>query len=223
MKKTMLFLILSLVCTFSFGQKEKYISMMEKSIAQMNAAETMEDWQKMANVFERISSAEKEQWLPAYYNALCNVNLASLAMRKGDNEKIEAFVDKSQLALDQCKTMVKDESEVFALQGYIYTSRIWIDPMINGAKFSPMAHQAFGQAIALNENNPRAYYLRGQLVYYTPEFWGGGPKNAYNDLVKADELFKSYEKASSIHPDWGMGGNTYHLNEARKNEKEEKE
>ena len=216
MKKTILFLSLSLISIFSFAQNEKYILMMEKSIAQMDAAKNVDDWQKMANVFERISSAEKEEWLPAYYTALCNVNLASLSMRNGDNEKIEAFVDKAQTALDQSKGLTPNESEVFALQGFIYTSRIWIDPMTGGAKYSPMAHQAFGQAIELDKNNPRPYYLRGQLVYYTPEFWGGGPKNAFKDLVKADELFKNFEKTSSIHPDWGVGGNTYHLTEAKK-------
>ena len=216
MKKSILFLIAILISVFTFAQQEKYVSMMEASIAQMDAAKTVEDIQKIANVFERISNAEKEEWLPAYYTALCNVNLASLAMRNGDNEKILAFVDKSQTALDQCIALAPNESEVFALQGYIYTSRIWVDPMNGGAIFSPLAQKAFGQAIALNTNNPRAYFLRGQLVFYTPEFWGGGPKNAYKDLVKADELFKSYEKASSIHPDWGMGGNSYHLTEAKK-------
>ena len=187
---------------------------MEKAITKMDIVKTAEDLQKIANQFERIASAEKTEWLPAYYNALCNVQLASKSMESGEPEKIEAFVDKAQTALDQCIALAPEESEVFALQGFIYISRIWSDPMNGGAKFSPMAHQALGKAIALDNKNPRAYALRAQLVFYTPEFWGGGPKNAHKDLVAAESLFKSFEKTSAIHPNWGEGGNTYHLQKA---------
>ncbi len=223
MKKSILILVLALTSIFTFAQNEKYVSMMEKTVAEMEAAKTAEDYQKAANVFERISNAEGKEWLPAYYNALCNVNLASLAMRGGESDKIVPFVDKAQTALDQCIALVPNESEVFALQGFIYTSRIWADPMNGGATFSPMAHKAFGQAIALDAKNPRAYYLRGQLVFYTPEFWGGGPKNAHKDLAAAAELFKSFEPNSSIHPNWGIGGNAYHLGKAEETVKKEKE
>jgi len=214
MKKTIVLVITCLISTFSFSQNEKYISTMEKVIAKLGEAKTTEDLQKVANQFERIANAEKAEWLPAYYNALCNVNLASKSMESGEAEKIEAFVDKAQTALDQCIVLAPEESEVFALQGFIYTSRIWSDPMNAGAKFSPMAQQAFGKAIALDSKNPRAYALRGQLVFYTPEFWGGGPKNAHKDLATAEGLFKSHKKTSTIHPDWGAGGNTYHLQKA---------
>jgi len=215
MKKTMIILIAIAISTFTFGQNEKYVSMMKKSITQMEAAKTMEDLQKVANVFERIANAEKKEWLASYYNSLCNVNLASLAMRDGKTDQIETFSDKAQAALDLCKTLEPNNSEVLALQGYIYTSRIWANPMTAGGKYSPMAHEAFGKAIAIDKNNPRAFYLRAQLVFYTPAFWGGGAKNAYKDLVEADKLFKAFKQASSIHPTWGEGGNTYHLEKAK--------
>lgn len=223
MKKSILILVACFISTFTFAQNEKYTSMMEATIKKMEAAKTQDEIQNVANTFERISNAEKEEWLPAYYNALCNVNIASLVMRGGENDKIVAFVDKAQAALDQCIKLVPNESELYALQGYIYTSRIWADPMNGGAIFSPMAHEAFGKAIAMNKNNPRAYYLRGQLVFYTPEFWGGGPKNAHKDLAQAAELFKNFKADSSIHPNWGFGGNAYHLEKAQASLEKKKE
>ncbi len=215
MKKTIVILFTLLLSSITFAQNEKYVASMEKALKQMEAAKSMEDLQQTANLFERISNAEQTEWLPAYYNALSNIRLAAQAMENGEADKIGAFSDKAQTALDHCLTLVPKESEVYALQGFIFTSRIWADPMNGGAQFSPKAHEAFGKAIAMNPNNPRAYFLRGQLVFYTPEFWGGGPKNAYKDLVAADELFQKYEKPSSIHPNWGKEGNAYHLKKAK--------
>jgi len=47
MKKSILFLIAILISVFTFAQQEKYVSMMEASIAQMDAAKTVEDIQKI--------------------------------------------------------------------------------------------------------------------------------------------------------------------------------
>lgn len=211
MKNSILFIISILISTFTFAQSDKYIASMEKAIAKMDAAREFPQVQEASNIFERIMNAESKEWLPAYYTAYCKINLASLSMQKGEIDKLEAFINDAQSALDKALAIAPEESELHAMQGFIFTSRIWSDPMTLGAKFSPMAHESFAKAIALNPQNPRAYHLRGQLIFYTPEFWGGGPANAKNDLTKADELFASFESTSSIHPSWGNGSNKYHL------------
>jgi tetratricopeptide (TPR) repeat protein len=221
MKKSILLFASILIATFTFAQSEKYVKGMENALAQMNEAEDITAIQDASNKFERIMNAEPNEWLPAYYTALCQVNMASQTMRSGDLDKVEAFVDKAQAAMDKALAIAPDESEIHALQGFIYVSRIWSDPQSGGPKFTPLAHQSFAQALALNPNNPRAYHLRGQLVFYTPEFWGGGPANAYQDLAKADELFSTFESKSSIHPDWGIGSNKHHLSKAEAATKKE--
>ena len=62
--------------------------------------------------------------------------------------------------------------------------------------------------------NPRPYYLKGQNTYFTPAFFGGGVENALPLFKEAQAKFDAFEKASSIHPDWGAGTNSYFLNKA---------
>lgn len=216
MKNLSIFILsLLFVGNLSFAQSKKYVASMEKAITQMDTAKTAQAIQKAANMFERIMNAESEEWLPAYYNAMCQIRLASIVMEKGETDKKEPLIDQAQAAVDHALKVAPNESEVLTLQGYIYICRIWGNEMTLGAKYTPMAHEAFAKAIAIDANNPRTYYLRGQLIFYTPDFFGGGAKNAMADLKKADELYASYEKASSIHPDWGKGSNTYHLEKAK--------
>ena len=118
-------------------------------------------------------------------------------------------------SLNRAKELAPKESEVHALQGYIYTARIWENPMINGVSYSPMCHQSCDKAISLKPDNPRPYFLKGQTTFYTPEYWGGGPKAALPMLEKANELYKNQEKASPFHPDWGAYYCTKLLAEAK--------
>lgn len=206
-------LILALIFTISIlsAQSKQYLSMMEKTIAQMDTARSVDDFQKIANVFERISNAEQKEWLPNYYFALCQIYMAGLSMEGGNPENMTAYIDQAQKATEHCMTIAPEESEVYALQGYVYTARIWSDPVLGGPKFSPLANEAYGKAIALDTENPRAYFLRGQHVFHTPEFWGGGPKKAKDDLEVADKYFKETAQVSSIHPKWGARNNSYLL------------
>lgn len=214
MKKTIFMLVLCTLSSFIIAQNTKFISTMEKTLEQKKSAKEMTSLQQVANTFERIANAEKEEWLPPYYVALCNFELASMSMRDNEVDKLKPFIDKAQAAIDQCKALAENEAEVYALQGYIYMSRIWENPMTAGGVYSPKAHEAFAKSIAMQANNPRAHFGRAQLVFYTPAFWGGGADKAHPDLVTADKLYKNFEPATSIHPNWGAGSNTYLLKKA---------
>jgi len=182
---------------------------MEGAIGKMRMAykmetseETIQAFTDAANAFERIAGVEEKEWLPAYYVAYCQLNLAMQYMEK-DSDKIKAHNDLAQAAIDKAKEIAPEESEVHALQGYIYTARIWENPMIKGASYSPLVYQACEKSISLNPDNPRPYFLKGQNTFYTPEFYGGGPAAAKPSLEKASKLFETFEKESALHPDWG--------------------
>ena len=53
------------------AQSEKFAAAMQKSFEQMGTAKTTADNQSVSASFERIADAEKTQWLPYYYAALC--------------------------------------------------------------------------------------------------------------------------------------------------------
>ena len=202
MKKLILILTVFLFSITSYSQNAKYIKAMEKALVQLDSAKSGEDLQTLANTFERISLVEKEAWLPSYYQALCHMSLAGKYM-KSDMAKCNAHLDKAQIALDEAKEKKGDVSEIMALQGFIYQGRIWENPQTMGAKYSPLSHEVLDEAIAANADNPRAYFLKGQNVFYTPAFWGGGAENAKPLLEIAQQKFETFSPASDLHPKWG--------------------
>lgn len=214
MKKLSLIIIACIISLTSFAQNEKYLGSMGKALGEMATAKTSETIQLAANKFERIATAEKGEWLPLYYHAFCNMRMAGMAMGK-QSDQLETYLDLAQASLDKAKKIAPNESEIHALQGYVYTGRIWPNPQVNGAKFSPMAQIAFGKAKQLNPSNPRAHFLQGQLTLFTPSFWGGGAANALPILETAEANFAQYEKPSEIHPDWGREENKAMLDKAK--------
>ena len=125
-------------------------------------------------------------------------------MQKKQIPESLAHVEKAQVAIDKAKEMAPEESDVWAMQGYIYQGRIWENPMVKGAEFSPLSHQALDKAITLNPENPRAFFLKGQNLLFTPVFYGGGPETALPLLQKANEKFTTFKPASPLHPNWGL-------------------
>ncbi len=216
MKKIILFTAFLLINAILFAQSEKYIIAMEKALLQLDTAKTLEGWQKSANTFERIAMIETGEWLPAYYNAYCNMMLALQNMQLQKMDALTAHLDKAQASLDAAIAIAPKEAEIITLQGYIYQGRIWENPMVKGAEFSPKVQEALQTAIAMNPENPRPYYLMGQQLLYTPDFYGGGAKAALPWFEKAEAKFANYEPASKLLPNWGKGTNDYMLENTRK-------
>jgi len=210
MKKSIIILSLLVIATLSsFAQNEKYISMMEETISKIDSRE-IADIQSAANTFERIGNMETEEWLPNYYASYTYMKIAIYHMSEGDTDKMNASIAKAQTFLDKAKAIESDHSEIYVLQGYIYQGHIWESPMINGARYSGKCYAELDKAIEINPDNPRAYYIKGQNLFYTPSFFGGGAESAKPVLATAKEKYDSFEAESSIHPTWGAG-NTEHL------------
>jgi tetratricopeptide (TPR) repeat protein len=215
MKQLTIFVFAILISFTSFAQNDRYFSAMERGIGMIaDERQAMEDWQAASNFFERIANAESEKWLPKYYHAYTNMMMAMTAYN--EKTEFEPYLDKAQKSLDAAKKLAPNESEIYALQAYIYQGRIWSNMMVNGPKYSPMSHEACDKAIELNPNNPRPYYLKGSNTYFTPAFFGGGAENALPILEKANEKYMAYKAPSPLHPMWGQGSTEYFLNRAKK-------
>jgi len=75
MKKILFSATLTLIATASFAQSDRYMSAMKNNIAAIDTSfKNPANLLSLANNFERIATAEKNQWLPYYYAALCQVN-----------------------------------------------------------------------------------------------------------------------------------------------------
>jgi hypothetical protein len=196
--------IAALILSFSLvlsciGQNKKYISVMEKNLHQMDTCKSIGAYQQVANSFERIANAEKKEWLPPYYAALCHAFMSTLTM----GDKIDEYCDIAEKFANKADSISPNNSEVYALRSLIYSQRIGVNPMLRGAKFGGKSNEMNAKSKELDPNNPRPYLLQGQGKFYTPPQFGGGKDKALPILEEAVRKYEAFKPASTIAPNWG--------------------
>jgi tetratricopeptide (TPR) repeat protein len=201
MKNLMFFLLLAFIVNLGTAQDESsYMMIMVKHKKSFKMARSAQDFQDLANNFERIANAESDQWHPLYYAALCYINMSFVS---DQNEQKDAFLDKAQAFIDKALLIYPDESELFVLQALLYQGKIQIDPAGRGMTYSAKADEQLSIAKKINPENPRIYYLMGLNVLHTPESFGGGPTAACPLFQTAIEKFKNHLPENVLSPTWG--------------------
>lgn len=211
MKKLLVIAFLS-TCTNSFAQNKKYMEAMEKNVAAIDTAGTIEQLQPLENTFERIAHAEKKEWLPYYYAAYANVMMSYEV--KGNN--IDTYCDKADVLVNKADSLNPANSEIISLKAQIAAARISVNPMSRVQKYGSEARALREKAKALDPVNPRPWFLEGMSSFYTPSMFGGGKDKAKVAYTKALELYDGFKPASSIHPNWGKRTAEYFLKQCDK-------
>jgi tetratricopeptide (TPR) repeat protein len=193
----MLLLIKSVI-----ANDDKYIEVMRKNIETVYSAQSPEELQKTVNSFERIGTTEKNKWEPFYYAAFGYIMMAT---READLVKKDTYLDQALAVLKQAQAIVPAESEVVALEGFVHMIRVSVDPASRGQQYSGLAFQAFGKAVSLNPDNPRALSFLAQMQFGTAQFFGQPTTEACGTLNKALEKFESYKSENPLSPQWGKG------------------
>jgi len=195
--KKLVFLFLFGLSLSAQAQSEKFNNAMKTNLALFDSAKTSLDFQGIANSFERIAAAEKNQWLPYYYAGLAWSRIYWIdptVDKEGNADKIKSDCDKAE-ALEK-------NAEIMALRNIYETQLMLIDPQnrwqTNGAK----ASQYLQEGMKLDPNNPRLYYLQAMNLYGTPEAFGGGKAVAKPIFEKALALYKTFN-VKPLYPNWG--------------------
>ncbi len=202
MKKVLIITVLMAAFSASVFSAS-YEETMTTNIQKMYKASSVAEFTGLANQFERIANAEKEKWQPAYYAAYCYL-MASITNEMSAEEK-HKLLDSAQAQLDVLMKSFNTESEIYALQAFVYQIRI--TDMMKGMKYSSLSNEALAQAEKLNPNNPRVYYLKGTNTFHTPKAFGGGKEKAKPMFEKAAGLFSSQKPANFLEPAWGAEHN----------------
>jgi len=196
-----LFIILVLVSlSFTGSANDTYEKAMTQSIEKLFQAQSIPEYVEVANQFERISNIEKSEWLPLYYASYAYI---MISFQEPENAKKDQFLDQAQKYLDQAMVIEPGESELYMLQGFLYPSRITIDPMNRGVTLMPEMNKSLDKALELNPDNPRVYYLRATMTFHTPEAYGGGASKALPLFKTADEKFRIFKPKTELSPNWG--------------------
>lgn len=196
--KSILSSFLMLMTLVTSAQSDKYVAAMQKNLHSFDSARTTADLLTMANTFERIGDAEKNQWLPYYYAGL------ALSTAGWNDPKLDKDANSTRIntLCDKAETIDKN-SEIYVLRNMAATQQMMVDPQTRWQTYGMQASNYLQIATQLNPDNPRIYYLQGESLFNTPPAFGGGKDKAKPMFEKAVALFKT-EKPKPMWPDWGL-------------------
>lgn len=165
----------------------------------------MEMWgqgqtEEASALFERISAAEADNWLPTYYVALVNT---TAAFRTKEYDQVNQYLTRAQKALDKGLKIQPDNAELLVLQAMVHTAWISYDPMSYGQTLSPKVMQLYGKAEMLEPNNPRVVLSKAQFEMGSARFFGSDVQPICTQLARSIDLFDNFKPESQFHPNWG--------------------
>ena len=214
MKKTILSALIFCVGLATYAQSDKYVAAMKKNIAMLDSAMEKGNARDIANNFERIGDAEKNQWLPYYYAAYAQI---LITYTEQDKSKVDPVADKAEELITKAQAIAgKENSEITVIKSMIATAHMGVDPQSRYMKYGPAALSNIEKAKALDPTNPRPYYLDGQQKFYTPAAFGGGKDLAKILFEKALAMYDTFKPESELHPAWGKSMAQYFLEMANK-------
>ena len=153
-----------------------------------------------ANLFERIASAELDNWLPLYYAAQINI-LQSFGLQ--DEEKLSAQLNKAQDLLNEAQAISKDNPEIIVLQALLHTAWVAYDGATYGMTLSGKVASLYAQAEQIATDNPRVILNKAEWGMGSARYFGQDTKPFCKDVERALELFANFKPESPYHPKWG--------------------
>jgi hypothetical protein len=177
----------------------KFVAAMQKQVDILDTAFNPVVLQNCYNAIERISNAEKGEWLPDYYMAYCLI----MQSYSAETSQVDDYCDKADQLIKRADSLSPKNSELYVLHSMSAGARIVVSPMKRGAKFGKISSAYLDTAQTLDANNPRIYLMRGQGYYYTPPAFGGGKDKAKPVFEDAITKYGTFIPPSTIHPHWG--------------------
>lgn len=203
MKK--IFLVLAVILTYHAAvaqHSEKFTNAMKAAIAAMDTSfANPPSLLSLSNSFERIATAEKKEWLPFYYAALCQVNYGFM---QKDPSGLDPIADKAEALVNKADSLSPNNSELSTLRAMIATERMIVNPMQRYMQYGPAVDKNIEKARIEDPTNPRPDWFKGENLKNTPEQFGGGCAAAMVHLKAAKEKFATFKPASPLHPNWGL-------------------
>ena len=154
-----------------------------------------------ANVFERIATAETDNWLPPYYAAQINV---INSFTEKDAATLKAQLDKAQDFINDATAISKDNPDLLVLQAQLYTAWIVFDGMQYGMTYSAKASDLYNKALELAPNNPRMILAKAEWDMGGAKFFGQSVAPYCKDIQRAIDLFATFKPAGEFYPTYGL-------------------
>ena len=148
-----------------------------------------------------LELTEPQRARARYLLAYANWRLLG-ARPDADGDHRDRLADEALDLLAQNVDARDTDIEAYALQGAVYGMKIGSSAW-RGMTLGRRAAQAFDQAGAIDERNPRLLLLKGVDAFHRPAMFGGGMERAERWLRAAVERFES-QPADLPWPNWGL-------------------
>lgn len=185
------------------AQTAAYDQAMNDGLVLLDSAKDKNDYLELVNRFERISQAVPDKWEPLYYLAFSRLNLS---YQEKDAVTADRIIDQADENIKKALLLNGDQSELHTLSAFSSQCRINVNSS-RGLTYSLIAKDLLDTAMKENSENPRAFYLMGMNIFYTPEGFGGGSRNALPLFQMAKDKFKAEAGRKGFMPKWGAGSN----------------
>ncbi|MAP80871.1 MAG: hypothetical protein CL526_07255 [Aequorivita sp.] len=153
-----------------------------------------------ANVFERIATAETDNWLPPYYVA--QINVINSFTEKNET-KLKAQLDKAQNFINEAKAISKDNPDLMILQAQLYTAWIVFDGQRYGMTYSPKASELYAKALAIAPQNPRMILAKAEWDMGSAKYFGQSVEPYCKEIQRAIDLFATFKPQGEFYPSYG--------------------
>ncbi len=153
-----------------------------------------------ANMFERIASAEPDNWLPPYWAAQINI---ITSFGEQDRDKLAAKLKKGQDLLNDAMAISKNNPEIMVMQALLHTAWIASDGATYGMTLSPKVVELYTKAEVIAPENPRVVASKAEWNIGSAQYFGQDTAPFCKDLEKALELFAKFKPETQFHPKWG--------------------
>ncbi len=164
---------LLLASSLSVQASQSDINAIEQAAIQLNSSQ-------LITLTEQTSGYEQAL---AYYRLAITQSLQAKAVQANQS------LDLAIIELEALTKQQENNDEAWALLAQIYGLKIGYQPM-KAAIYGPKSGIALGQALTLNQENPRVFLVKGISSYNTPAMYGGSKTAALKALNQAISLFE---------------------------------
>jgi hypothetical protein len=194
--KTILF-IATFIFTFSLSAQTPYEKGMNDAFALWEQQKNTEAVQ----LFERIASAETENWLPSYYAGLIEI-VSSFGLK--DEALLTTKLTRAKGFLDNASSISKDNPEIMITYALLNTAYIAFDGAKYGMTLSGENVAIYQKAQAIAPNNPRVLLGKTEWDMGTAKFFGKSIAPYFEDIEHAIVLFEAEEQTVPYYPYSGL-------------------
>ena len=192
--------------------EDRYYEKMKSSLYTLYKAGNYETFNMISLRLKKIAEEEETKWVPYYHASYAFIMTAFMAKEK---YAIEELVNQAQNMIDKANEYSPNNDEITALQGFVYQARMINKTGKPGADWTKKAVKEYDHARFLNPENPRPYYLIGQMLYRLPPAYGGNKENACKHFIDAVEKYESFKPRSEFSPNWGKEANAIMLSKCK--------